>query len=110
MFEENNQSLRFLTGDGTGKLMAACSDRLKPIVEVAIRTGIRRGELFSLKWGLVWNGFADFTMTLRYAHLSQAHLQSAVAVLNGLGNGHSLDYKMQNRDLPLISKSGYVSK
>jgi site-specific recombinase XerD len=30
-------------------------------------------------------GHADLTMTMRYAHLSKAHLQEAVAVLNNLG-------------------------
>jgi hypothetical protein len=32
-------------------------------------------------------------MTMRYAHLSHAHLQEAVAVLNKLGNGHQMDTK-----------------
>jgi len=31
-------------------------------------------------------GHADLTMTMRYAHLSQGHLQAAVGVLNGLGS------------------------
>jgi site-specific recombinase XerD len=30
-------------------------------------------------------GHADLSMTMRYAHLSQEHLQDAVTVLNGLG-------------------------
>jgi len=30
-------------------------------------------------------GHADIKMTLRYSHLSQAHLKEAVAVLNNLG-------------------------
>ena len=30
-------------------------------------------------------GHADLKMTMRYAHLSQGHLQAAVSVLNGLG-------------------------
>jgi site-specific recombinase XerD len=31
-------------------------------------------------------GHSDLKMTMRYAHLSKAHLQEAVAVLNNLGN------------------------
>ena len=38
-------------------------------------------------------GHADLKMTMRYAHLSQSHLQDAVAVLNKLGNGHKMDTK-----------------
>jgi integrase len=33
-------------------------------------------------------GDSDLKMTMRYAHLPQAHLQEAVAVLNKLVNGH----------------------
>ena len=38
-------------------------------------------------------GHADLKMTMRYAHLSQAHLREAVAVLNKLGSGHQMDTK-----------------
>jgi site-specific recombinase XerD len=38
-------------------------------------------------------GHADIKMTMRYSHLSQAHLQDAVAVLNKIGNGHQMDTK-----------------
>jgi len=38
-------------------------------------------------------GHSDLKMTMRYAHLSRAHLKEAVAVLNKIGNGHLLDIK-----------------
>ena len=38
-------------------------------------------------------GHADLKMTMRYAHLSKAHLQDAVAVLNNLGNPNKIDCK-----------------
>lgn len=180
IFKENNQRLRFLSDGEVEALLKASSPHLKPIVEVALLTGMRRGELLGLKWEQIRNGFiyltetksgksrqipindrlaevfkevrrenqlksphvfadsqgkrfyevkksfakacrkagiedfrfhdlrhtfashlvmkgvslkavqellghADLTMTMRYAHLSKAHLQEAVAVLNNLG-------------------------
>ncbi len=38
-------------------------------------------------------GHADLKMTMRYAHLSQAHLKEAVAVLNNLGIDTELTQK-----------------
>jgi integrase len=180
IFKENNQRLRFLADTEIDTLLDACSPHLKPIAEVALHTGMRRGEVLGLKWEQIRNGFiylketksgkgrqipindqaarvfrelrkknqlkspyvfcdskgnrfhevkrsftsackkagledfrfhdlrhtfashlvmngvglkavqellghADLTMTMRYAHLSQGHLQAAVSVLNGLG-------------------------
>jgi hypothetical protein len=42
-------------------------------------------------------GHADIKMTMRYSHMSQAHLQDAVAVLNKIGNGHQMDTKTPKR-------------
>jgi integrase len=42
-------------------------------------------------------GHADIKMTMRYSHLSQAHLKDAVAVLNKIGNGHQMDTKTPKR-------------
>jgi integrase len=183
MFKENNQRLRFLTEEEIDRLIDACNPHLKPIVETALHTGMRRGELLGLQWEQIRNGFiyltetksaksrqipindhvagvfknirqkhglkseyvfcdsqgrrffevkssfisackragienfrfhdlrhtfasqlvmngvslkavqellghADIKMTMRYAHLSKAHLQDAVAVLNKLDTGH----------------------
>ena len=38
-------------------------------------------------------GHSVLKMTMRYAHLSQAHLQEAVAVLKKFGDGHQMDTK-----------------
>jgi hypothetical protein len=35
-------------------------------------------------------GHADLKMTMRYTHLSQAHLKDAVMALNNLGNGQKM--------------------
>lgn len=57
MFKENNHRLRFLSEEEITRIIDACSPHLKPIVEGAIHTGMRRGELLSLQWDQIRNGF-----------------------------------------------------
>jgi integrase len=69
MLKENNQRLRFLTESEIEALLKACEDlktytpHLRPIVETALLTGMRRGELLSLKWEQIRNGFIYLTET-----------------------------------------------
>jgi integrase len=69
MFKENNHRLRFLTETEIEALLKACDDLktytpyLTPIVETALLTGMRRGELLSLKWEQIRNGFIYLTET-----------------------------------------------
>jgi integrase len=63
MFKENNHRLRFLTEAEIEALLTASDDLkahspyLHPLVETALLTGMRRGELLSLKWEQIRNGF-----------------------------------------------------
>lgn len=50
MLKENNRRLRYLDRDEAELLLLQCSAHLKPIVTVAINTGMRRGEILNLKW------------------------------------------------------------
>ncbi len=50
---EKNSRNRYLSADEESKLLAACvseGSHLRPIVILAIHTGMRRGEILSLKW------------------------------------------------------------
>jgi integrase len=55
--KENNKRMRFLNEDEIKSLLSACAPHLKPIVETAILTGMRRGEILSLKWDQIRGGF-----------------------------------------------------
>jgi integrase len=57
ILKENNKRLRFLSEAEIKSLMAACNDPLRDIVEMAINTGMRKGEILPLKWDQVRNGF-----------------------------------------------------
>ena len=51
--KENNKRLRFLTIEECQTLIDCCQSHLKPMVTVAIHTGMRRGEILNLKWANV---------------------------------------------------------
>ena len=48
--KHNNARLRFLTAEEIPRLLEACNSHLRPLVETALLTGMRRGELFGLTW------------------------------------------------------------
>lgn len=45
-----NRRLRYLEKDEIRRLLFCCEGHLKDIVEVAINTGMRKGEILNLKW------------------------------------------------------------
>jgi len=53
LLEENNKRLRFLTVEECQTLIDYCTPHLKPIVTVALHTGMRRGEILGLRWDQV---------------------------------------------------------
>jgi len=55
--KENNQRMRFLTEDEIDCLLNRCYPLMRNIVECALNTGMRRGEIIGLKWDQIRNGF-----------------------------------------------------
>jgi integrase len=50
LFRENNQRLRYLETEEIEKLLKNCKGYTKRIIEIALNTGMRKGEILSLKW------------------------------------------------------------
>jgi len=65
LFKENNRRLRFLTEDEINRLLSNCSGYLRDIVLLALNTGMRKGEIFNLKW-------QDVDFDLRMIHVSDS--------------------------------------
>jgi integrase len=63
MFKLDNQRTKFLNEEEINALLAACIPHLRPIVETALLTGMRRGELLGLKWEQIRHGHIYLTKT-----------------------------------------------
>lgn len=50
MLRENNKRLRYLEKEEISRLISNCRGHIKPIVIVAVNTGMRLGEILGLKW------------------------------------------------------------
>lgn len=48
--KENNKRVEYLTDAEIQKMIEVCDDYFRPILITAINTGMRRGEILSLKW------------------------------------------------------------
>jgi integrase len=46
----DNRRLRYLSNEEMARLLAAADEILRPLVLVALHTGLRRGEMFALTW------------------------------------------------------------
>ena len=50
LFKEDNRRSRFLSQEEIGRLLACANGQLKAILITALHTGMRRSEIFNLKW------------------------------------------------------------
>jgi integrase len=79
-FTENSYRLRYLMPEEVDVLLEKCPPHLAPMVKLALNTGLRRGELLSLQWDQVVNGFIYLwdktkTATPRQIPLNEAALE-----------------------------------
>lgn len=63
-FKEPPGRLRYLNDEEIERLLRCCAEHIRPIVVMALNTGMRRGEIFSLKWADV--DMKNRTITLRH--------------------------------------------
>jgi len=67
MFRENAGRVRYLSKAEAQRLLDECAEHLRPIVIVALYTGMRLGEILNLKWEDV-----DFDLKTIYIHTAKS--------------------------------------
>jgi len=63
-FQERQYVMKILDREEIKRLIDAAADHLKPILIIAVSTGMRKGEIFNLRWGDV--DFIDY-----YIHIKE---------------------------------------
>jgi len=63
-FREDNSRVRYLTREEARRLLGHCPDNIRPIVILALHTGMRKGELLGLRWDDI--DFGARTIHLRH--------------------------------------------
>lgn len=88
--EENNGRLRFLTQEECQRLIDCCNPLLKPIVVIALNTGLRKDNILSLEWNVnidLNHGFIFVTQTKNGKRLETPMNQTVRDTLNSLYKG-----------------------
>lgn len=96
--KENNQRLRFLLAEEIESLLNACAGYLKDIVEMALLTGMRKGELLSLKWSQIAGEFI-------YLHETKTNEARQIPISKDL---EAISKKIRQRQWAKGLKSEYV--
>lgn len=101
--KEDNERCRYLTEEEQERLLAVCSGSLRMIVLIALRVGLRWGEIVSLKWKPApKSNFIDFKNNVAFIHesLSKSGKSRHVPL--------ALSIKQALMDYPQASESGYI--
>lgn len=107
-----NERTRFLWPDEASRLLAACNKvvdakHLKPIIIVALNTGMRESEIFHLRWADV-NLRARFTTIRKSKNDEGRHIpmnDTLMACLKELGQGRRMDTDLL---FPSKNKQGHL--
>ncbi len=96
---ENNRRLRYLSQEECKELIDACAPHLRPIVIVAVHTGMRRGEVFNLRWSQVdlRHGFILLDTTKGGGRLEIPIESTVREVLESIPRGPESEYVFPNK-------------
>lgn len=94
LLPENNKRLRYLSKGECQALIGFCEPHLKPIVQFALNTGCRKGEILSLKWENVdlKHGFISLILTKNGDRRELPINDSLRATLQGLKRRLDIPY------------------
>lgn len=111
LLKENNQRIRYLGKGEEISLMDACPEFLKPIIEIALNTGMRRGEILGLKWQDI--DFDQKNITLSDTkNGEERHVpmnSTVVDILSGLRRRPESNYVFSGKDIGTHISKGYIS-
>ena len=101
LFKENNERLRYLSEEEEEALIEACVPHLRPIVIVALNTGMRKGEIFGLKWKSV--DFRNHTIRIE----KSKNNESRIVPMNELVyEVLRKQRKLNNQEYVFVNKNG----
>jgi integrase len=92
LFKGSVKRLRYLMPEEVQRLIESCPEYLKPIVIVAVHTGMRRGEILGLRWNRVdlEKGKISLTDTKNSEDRVVFMNETVKATLDGLGRREGL--------------------
>jgi integrase len=97
-YKEDNVRLRYLTEVEENRLLRNCIGHIKPIVITALNTGMRKGEILTLKWGNIRNGFIYLHKT-KTGEARQVPINETLAsLLRSLPRHIASDYVFCNKE------------
>ena len=111
MFKVDNARVRFLEDDEYRRLIEQCTEPLKSMVILAVNTGMRRGEILSLKWHYVYvkRGVITLVETKNGEKRDVPINDTAVNVLMAIAKHPDSDYVFSGRIPSEHIDESYVS-